>query len=77
MENAPTVVCRQHAGGSTVVNDVTGYQDANLRRGGFVGHALDSGGASQGHRIDDFMNTGAQTVSQFGEQNVTVYVLGK
>ncbi len=56
---------------------VQGYQDASLPSGGFLGHAMDTGGAIQGHRIDIFMNAGAQTVSNFGVQPVTVYVLGK
>lgn len=56
---------------------VKGYHDASLPSGGFLGHAMDTGGAIQGHRIDIFMNAGARTVSNFGVQPVTVYVLGK
>ncbi|NMP20846.1 peptidoglycan-binding protein [Sulfobacillus harzensis] len=56
---------------------VAGYHDANLPTGGFLGHAMDTGGAIQGMRIDIFMNDNAQTISNFGIQPVTVYVLGK
>lgn len=55
---------------------VTGYHDAYLPQGGFVGKALDTGGAIKGNRIDIFMNQGAGAVSNFGIQPVTVYVLG-
>jgi len=60
--------------GSTVY--VSGYQDASLPPGGFTGQALDTGDAIIGMRIDIFMNQGAASVSQFGVQPVTVYVLG-
>lgn len=56
---------------------VQGYKDSSLPSGGFLGHAMDTGGAIQGHRIDIFMNAGSRTVSNFGVQPVTVYVLGK
>lgn len=56
---------------------VTGYHDAYLPSSGFVGKALDTGGAIQGHRIDIFMNHSHPIVSNFGVQPVTVYVLGK
>lgn len=55
---------------------VTGYQDAYLPQGGFLGHAMDTGGAIQGMRIDIFMNQNSNVVSNFGVQPVTVYVLG-
>ncbi len=55
---------------------VQGYQDSYLPSGGFLGQALDTGGAIQGDRIDIFMNDNAQIVSNFGIQPVTVYVLG-
>lgn len=55
---------------------VSGYSDANLPSGGFLGHAMDTGGAIQGDRIDIYMDAGAQTVSNFGIEPVTVYVLG-
>lgn len=55
---------------------VQGYHDAALPPGGFVGRAMDTGGAIVGHRIDIFMNQGRAAVSHFGIQPVTVYVLG-
>jgi 3D (Asp-Asp-Asp) domain-containing protein len=54
---------------------VKGYTDPHLPAGGFVGHALDTGGAIKGMRIDIFMNANAQTVSNFGIEPVTVYLL--
>lgn len=56
---------------------VSGYHDSYLPSGGFLGHAMDTGGAIQGMRIDVFMNDNAHIVSNFGVQPVTVYVLGK
>lgn len=56
---------------------VSGYTDQNLPSGGFLGHAMDTGGAIKGDRIDIFMNANARTVSNFGIEPVTVYVLGK
>lgn len=56
---------------------VKGYTDHNLPTGGFLGRAMDTGGAIKGHRIDIFMNANPQTVSNFGIEPVTVYVLGK
>lgn len=56
---------------------VTGYTDSHLPSGGFLGRAMDTGGAIKGHRIDIFMNASAQTVSNFGVEPATVYVLGK
>lgn len=56
---------------------VTGYTDQNLPSGGFLGQAMDTGGAIQGNRIDVFMNANPRTVSNFGIEPVTVYVLGK
>lgn len=55
---------------------VTGYTDKNLPTGGFLGQAMDTGGAIKGNRIDIFVNSGPQTVSNFGIEPVTVYVLG-
>lgn len=55
---------------------VQGYHDRVLPSGGFVGRAMDTGGAIVGHRIDIFMNHGRAAVSQFGIEPVTVYVLG-
>jgi 3D (Asp-Asp-Asp) domain-containing protein len=56
---------------------VTGYHDSYLPTGGFLGHAMDTGGAIKGNRIDVFMNDNPQIVSNFGIQPVTVYVLGQ
>lgn len=56
---------------------VTGYHDSYLPQGGFLGHAMDTGGAIQGMRIDVFMNDNPSIVSNFGIQPVTVYVLGQ
>ena len=56
---------------------VKGYTDSHLPSGGFLGRAMDTGGAIKGQRIDIFMNTNSQTVSNFGIEPVTVYVLGK
>ncbi len=55
---------------------VTGYHDQALPSGGFVGRALDTGGAIQGNRIDIFISQGRAAVSHFGIEPVTVYVLG-
>lgn len=55
---------------------VQGYTDSVLPTGGFLGRAMDTGGAIKGNRIDIFMNQNPQTVSNFGIEPVTVYVLG-
>ncbi len=55
---------------------VAGYHDGYLPQGGFLGRAMDTGGAIQGMRIDIFMNDNATVVSNFGVQPVVVYVLG-
>ncbi len=55
---------------------VKGYTDSVLPAGGFLGRAMDTGGAIKGHRIDIFLNQNPQTVSHFGIEPVTVYVLG-
>jgi peptidoglycan hydrolase-like protein with peptidoglycan-binding domain len=55
---------------------VTGYTDPNLPSGGFLGHAMDTGGAIKGDRIDIYLDANATTVSNFGIEPVTVYVLG-
>jgi peptidoglycan hydrolase-like protein with peptidoglycan-binding domain len=54
---------------------VTGYTDPHLPPGGFLGRAMDTGGAIKGQRIDIYMDAGPQTVSNFGIEPVTVYVL--
>lgn len=56
---------------------IQGYQDNYLPSQGFVGQALDTGGAIRGDRIDIFMNESENVVSDFGVQPVTVYVLGR
>ncbi len=55
---------------------VEGYHDPTLPSGGFLGRAMDTGGAIQGHRIDIFINAGHQTVNHFGIERVKVFVLG-
>ncbi len=55
---------------------VKGYTDSVLPAGGFLGRAMDTGGAIQGNRIDIFLNHNPQVVSNFGIEWVTVYVLG-
>lgn len=55
---------------------VTGYKDSYLPQGGFLGHAMDTGGAINGMRVDIFMNDNSSVVSNFGIQPVVVYVLG-
>ncbi|MHB8927177.1 MAG: 3D domain-containing protein [Bacillota bacterium] len=54
---------------------VTGYDNPNLPRGGFVGIAADTGGAIKGNRIDIFMDESTRVVMNFGIQNVQVYIL--
>ncbi|MCL8206999.1 MAG: peptidoglycan-binding protein [Actinomycetia bacterium] len=54
---------------------VTGYTDPNLPAGGFVGRAMDTGGAIKGNRIDIYMDAGPRAVSNFGIEPVSVYVL--
>jgi 3D (Asp-Asp-Asp) domain-containing protein len=54
---------------------VTGYHDPNLPAGGFLGRAMDTGGAIKGKRIDIYMDAGPRAVSNFGIEPVTVYVL--
>ena len=55
---------------------VTGYQDNHLPSGGFLGEAMDTGGAIKGDRVDIFINAGENIINDFGVQQVTVYVLG-
>ncbi len=55
---------------------VKGYTDSVLPTGGFLGRAMDTGGAIKGNRIDIFLNQNPQIVSNFGIEPVTVYVLG-
>ena len=54
---------------------VTGYSSPDLPAGGFLAHAVDTGGAIQGDRIDIFINASESEVSNFGIQQVTAYIL--
>ncbi len=54
---------------------VTGYTSPVLPQGGFLARAVDEGDAIQGNRIDLFINGSAATVSNFGVQHVTAYIL--
>jgi len=54
---------------------VTGYHHPALPAGGFVGIAADTGGAIKGNRIDIYMEASPQSVSDFGLQDVKVYIL--
>lgn len=56
---------------------VTGYSSPYLPAGGFLARAVDTGGAIQGNRIDIFINQSEATVSGFGIQKVTAYVLSR
>lgn len=56
---------------------VTGYHDNYLPTGGFLGQAMDTGGAIQGDRVDLFINASPTTIGDFGVQQVTVYQLGQ
>ncbi len=55
---------------------VSGYQDNFLPQSGFLGKAMDTGGAIQGDRMDIFINASPQVIGDFGVQQITVYVLG-
>ena len=54
---------------------VTGYSSSMLPAGGFMARAVDEGNAIQGQRIDIFIDASQQTVSNFGIQHVTAYIL--
>ncbi|MCY0877687.1 MAG: 3D domain-containing protein [Firmicutes bacterium] len=56
---------------------VTGYTDNYLPSSGFLGQAMDTGGAIKGDRIDIFINANPTVINDFGIQQVTVYVLGQ
>lgn len=55
---------------------VTGYHDNYLPSGGFLGQAMDTGGAIKGDRVDLFINANSSVINEFGVQEVTVYELG-
>lgn len=59
--------------GSTVW--VSGYHSSLLPAGGFVAHALDTGGAISGHHIDIYIVAGPQAVAAFGVQHAPVTLL--
>ncbi|WP_410769002.1 3D domain-containing protein [Fontibacillus sp. BL9] len=54
---------------------VTGHSHANLPKNAFVATATDQGGAIKGNRIDIFIPGSQQSVSQFGYQDVKLYVI--
>ncbi len=56
---------------------VTGYTSPVLPKGGFMARAVDEGNAIQGRRIDLFINAPENTVSNFGVQRVTAYIVKK
>ena len=56
---------------------VTGYSSDVLPRGGFLAQAMDEGDAIQGRRLDIFMDASEATVSNFGVQQVTAYILAR
>ncbi len=54
---------------------ITGYDFSGLPEGGMIATASDAGGAIKGNRIDIFVPGSRSFVSDFGFQNVKVYVL--
>ncbi|WP_201007959.1 3D domain-containing protein [Paenibacillus glycanilyticus] len=54
---------------------VTGYNSDGLPTGGMIATASDVGGAIKGNRIDIYLPGTPAEVSNFGIQNVKVYVL--
>jgi 3D (Asp-Asp-Asp) domain-containing protein len=54
---------------------IVGYDAAGLPAGGMMATATDIGGAIKGNKIDIFIPGSKQLVSNFGIQNVKVYVL--
>ncbi|MDO7904881.1 3D domain-containing protein [Paenibacillus sp. JX-17] len=56
---------------------VTGYSHPGLPKQAYVATASDKGSAIKGNRIDIFIPGSRSFVSQFGYQNVKLYVLNK
>jgi 3D (Asp-Asp-Asp) domain-containing protein len=54
---------------------ITGYNNPALPKGGMVAYAKDQGSAIKGNRVDIFLPGSPETVSEFGIQNVTVYII--
>ncbi|WP_027087849.1 3D domain-containing protein [Cohnella panacarvi] len=54
---------------------ITGYEFKGLPEGGMVGTATDIGSAIKGNRVDIFVPGSRSFVSDFGVQNVKVYIL--
>jgi len=54
---------------------VTGYKGSGLPGSGMIAYARDQGSAIQGARIDIFIPGGKETASEFGIQDVQVYIL--
>ncbi|MUT67578.1 3D domain-containing protein [Paenibacillus sp. NEAU-GSW1] len=54
---------------------ITGYDHNGLPIGGMVAKATDTGGAIKGNRIDIFVPGTSAQASNFGIQNVKVYIL--
>ncbi|MBO9599910.1 MAG: LysM peptidoglycan-binding domain-containing protein [Cohnella sp.] len=54
---------------------ITGYDFSGLPAGGMVGTATDIGSAIKGNRVDIFVPGSRSFVSDFGIQNVKVYIL--
>ncbi|WP_018133492.1 LysM peptidoglycan-binding domain-containing protein [Effusibacillus pohliae] len=54
---------------------ITGYSFSGLPFGGMIAYARDVGGAIKGNHIDIFVPTSDEEASQFGMQNVKIYIL--
>ncbi|WP_238322799.1 3D domain-containing protein [Gorillibacterium massiliense] len=54
---------------------ITGYNNPDLPAGGMIAYAKDQGSAIKGNRVDIFIPGSASRVSNFGIQDITVYVL--
>ncbi|MBE9916667.1 LysM peptidoglycan-binding domain-containing protein [Paenibacillus donghaensis] len=54
---------------------ITGHSFPGLPKKAFVATARDTGGAIKGNRIDIFVSGSAQSVSDFGFQNVELYFI--